>query len=262
MAEAEIGVIGITASSSPLDNGEQVELDTPYGHPSSVIRIGDVEGKRVAFIARRGERREIPPPQIPNRANVWALRELGVRRILAPIVCGALRLDWELGDMVVCDQYVDRTWGRSDTYYEGPGTFLVASAQPFCEDLGAILVETAGELGLRVHDGGTTVIVQGPRFSTTAESTFFQRMGWDVVNMVSYPESHLARELELCYANVSIVTDHDVGSAGAGAVTSQTVARVMAESIDRLRVLLRAAIPKVGPQPHDVCATALARARL
>jgi 5'-methylthioadenosine phosphorylase len=199
---------------------------------------------------------------MPNRANVWALKELGVRRIVAPIVCGALRLDYELGDMIACDQFIDRTWGREDTYYQGPGTVLVGSARPFCEELSSVLVHTARDLGQRVHVGGTAVIVHGPRFSTTAESSFYHGMGWDTVNMVTYPECHLARELEICYANLSLVTDHDVGIEGAGAVTSQMVTRVMTESHDRLVELLRAAIPRIRPQPDDECATALARARL
>jgi 5'-methylthioadenosine phosphorylase len=144
----------------------------------------------------------------------------------------------------------------------GAGTVLVASAQPFCDDLGTLLVHTARDLAIPVHFAGTTVVVQEPRFSTTAESEFFRAMGWDTVNMVSYPESHLARELELCYANLSLVTDHDVGIAGAGGVTSKTVDRVLEESHDRLLELLRAAIPRIGPQPDDECANALARARL
>ena len=262
MAEPEIAVIGITATSSPLADAEQVEVETPYGRPSAPISIGDIDGTAVAFLPRRGVEGEIPPPQIPSRANVWALKELGVRRIVAPIVCGALHLEYELGDIVVCDQFVDRTWGREDTYYTGPGTVLVASAQPFCDDLGTLLVHTARELGTPVHNGGTTVVVQGPRFSTTAESEFFRAMAWDTVNMVSYPESHLARELELCNANLSHVTDHDVGIAGAGGVTSQTIDRVLEESHDRLLELLRAVIPAIGPQPDDECANALARARL
>jgi 5'-methylthioadenosine phosphorylase len=262
VAEPEIGVIGITAASSPLGDAEQVEVETPYGKPSASISIGEVEGTAVAFLPRRGVEGEIPPPQIPSRANVWAMKELGVRRILAPIVCGALHLEYELGDIVICDQFVDRTWGREDTYYTGPGTILVGAAQPFCDDLSTILVRTARELGTPVHYGGTTVVVQGPRFSTTAESLFFHAMGWDTVNMVSYPESHLARELELCYANVSLVTDHDVGIAGAGGVTSQTIDRVMDESMERFRALITAAVPRIGPQPDDECANALARARL
>jgi 5'-methylthioadenosine phosphorylase len=263
VAEPALGIIGYSVDFSPLDDAEQVVVETPYGATSAAIRVGDVDGTPVAFLPRRGDERQIPPQQIPYRANVWALKELGVRRIVAPVVCGALSLDHDLGDMVVCDQFVDRTWGRADTYYDGDGgTVMVSSARPFCEDLGAILVHVGHDLGFRVRDGGTTVVIPGPRFSTTAESLFFRAMGWDVINMVSYPESHLARELELCYANVSVVTDHDVGIEGVGGVTSQTVKRVMAESVERLRRLLRAAVPAIGPQPDDECATALTRARL
>jgi 5'-methylthioadenosine phosphorylase len=262
VAEAEIGIIGTMADTSPLDDGEEVVVDTPYGFPSSPIALGEVGGKRVAFLARRGEDGEISPPRIPSRANVWALKELGVRRILAPVVSGALSLDFDLGDIVVCDQYVDRTWGREDTYYDGPGAVLVGSARPFCDDLGEIVVRVGQELGLPVLGGGTTVVIQGPRHSTTAESVSFRAMGWDVVNMVSYPESHLARELELCYANISLVTDHDVGIAGVGAVTTKTIARSLAESSGLLKELILAVLPQIGPQPDDECANALARARL
>jgi 5'-methylthioadenosine phosphorylase len=262
VAEAEIAVIGTTAETSPLDDTEELVVDTPYGFPSAPICIGEVEGKRVAFLARRGEDGQIPPPRIPNRANVWALRELGVRRILAPVVSGALSFDFDLGDMIVCDQYVDRTWGREDTFYDGPGAVLVGSARPFCDDLGDVVVRVGRRLGLPVLGGGTAVVIQGPRFSTTAESVSYRAMGWDVVNMVSYPESHLARELELCYANISLVTDHDVGIAGVGAVTTQTVVRSLAESTGLLKQLLLSVIPEVGPQPDDGCANALGRARL
>jgi 5'-methylthioadenosine phosphorylase len=261
VAEAEIGVIGISGYSSPFDEAERVELDTPYGKPSAPIELGTLGDKAVAFLPRRGVEEEIPPPKIPYRANVWALKELGVRRIVAPVVCGSLRLDIELGTLVVCDQFVDRTWGRADTFYEGPGTTLVSAAEPFCADLSRTLVETARELGIPVVDGGTAVVIQGPRFSTLAESHWFQQMGWDTVNMITYPECHLAREVELCYANLSIVTDYDVGLEGRGAVTSLSVARVLSEKRDQVRALLHAAIPRIGPQPPDACATALGKAR-
>ncbi len=262
MAEAEIGIICGLADTSPLENGEELVVDTPYGFPSAPICVGEVAGKRVAVVPRRGEDGQISPPRIPSRANVWALRELGVRRILAPVVSGALSLDFDLGDMVVCDQYVDRTWGRDDTYYDGPGAVLVSSARPFCDDLCDVIVRVGRELGLPVLGGGTAVVIQGPRFSTTAESVSYRAMGWDLVNMVSYPESHLARELELCYANISLVTDHDVGIAGVGAVTTRTLTRSVAESGGVLKDLLTAVIPHIGPQPDDECANALARARL
>ena len=156
---------------------------------------------------------------------------------------------------------VDRTSGREDTFYTGP-TVHVSAADPYCPDLRRVLVETARELGITVHDGGTVVVIQGPRFSTRAESQWFQSMGWEAINMTAYPECHLARELELCYANISMVTDHDVGVEGAERVSGDTVMRVFAENNARLRELLLAAIPKIGPQPKDVCATALEGASL
>ena len=257
MAEAEIGVIGISAYSSPLDEAESVEVETPYGKPSAPIQLGTIGETPIAFLPRRGSDEEIPPPQIPYRANVWALKELGVRRIVAPLVCGSLSLDVELGTFVVCDQFVDRTSGRADTFYDGPGTTMVSAAEPFCGELGWILVQAARELRIPVRHGGTAVAIQGPRFSTLAESRWFQQMGWDTVNMVVYPECHLARELELCYANVSIVTDYDTGIEGAGAVSALTVARIVTERRAQLKELLQLAVPRIGPQPEDDCATAL-----
>jgi 5'-methylthioadenosine phosphorylase len=262
VAQAEVGVIGIGADSSPIEGGERVELDTPYGKPSAAVTLGEVGGVPVAFLPRRGDQRELPPPQIPYRANVWAMKELGVRRIVAPGVCGALRLDYDQGDFVVYDQFVDRTWGRADSYYQGPGSKLVSAVDPFCEDLAHTLVEAANELLIPVHDGGTVVVIQGPRFSTRAESEFFRSCGWDVVNRITYPECHLARELELCYAHIGMVTDHDVGIAGAGAVSAMTVARVMGRILERLQRLLSVVIPRIGPQPQDECATALERAMI
>jgi 5'-methylthioadenosine phosphorylase len=262
VAEAELGVIGISGYSSPFDEADRTELETPYGSPSAPVELAEVGGKTVAFLPRRGAEEEIPPHKIPYRANVWALKELGVRRIVAPVVCGSLRLDLELGTFVVCDQFVDRTWGRADTFFDGPGTTLVSAAEPFCADLSRILVGAARELGIPVLDGGTTVVTQGPRFSTQAESSWFRQMGWDTVNMITYPECHLARELELCYANLSIVTDYDVGIEGAGAVSAFSVARVLTDKREQLRALLHAAIPRIGPQPADICATALERTRV
>ena len=190
------------------------------------------------------------------------MKELGVRRIIGPNASGALKSDLQLGEFVVCDQFVDRTHGRKDTFYEGPETTHVSAADPFCPDLRGILVETAGELGIPVRDGGTVVVINGPRFSTRAESRWFQDAGWDTINMTAYPEGYLARELELCYANISMVTDHDVGVEGAPPVSHHDVLTVFTENNERLRELLLAAIPKIGPQPEDVCATALAGARV
>jgi 5'-methylthioadenosine phosphorylase len=259
---AEIGIFGGSGFYELIADAEEVEVETPFGPPSATPVVSEVGGKRVAFLPRHGRRHEYPPAQINYRANVWALKELGVRRIVGPCASGALRADLALGEFVVCDQYVDRTSGRADTYYEGPETTHVSAADPFCADLRRALVDTARELGIPVRDGGTVVVIQGPRFSTRAESRWFQGLGWDVINMTAYPECHLARELELCYATIAMVTDYDVGVEGSEPVTAERVLQVFRENNARLRELLVAAIPRIGPQPDDVCANALRGARL
>ncbi len=256
-----IGIIGGSGFYSFLDGTEEVELDTPYGRPSAPLALGTVGGARVAFLPRHGVRHELPPSRINYRANIWALREAGVRRILGPNASGALRADLALGDFLVCDQFVDRTKARADSFYEGPETTHVSAADPYCPELRALIVATARELRIPVRDGGTVVTIEGPRFSTRAESRWFAAMGWDAVNMTAYPEGHLARELELCYANISMITDHDAGVEGAEPVSQETVARVFAENNERLRELLRVVIPRIRPQPRDICASALERAR-
>jgi 5'-methylthioadenosine phosphorylase len=262
VTRAEIGVFGGSGFYSFLDEVEEVALETPYGSPSAPLAVGVVGGKRVAFLPRHGRSHELPPAQINYRANIWAMKDLGVRRLIGPNASGALKAELRLGEFVVCDQFVDRTWGRKDTFYEGPETTHVSAADPFCPDLRRILVETARELDIPVRDGGTVVVVNGPRFSTRAEARWFQDAGWDTINMTAYPEGHLARELELCYANISMVTDHDAGIEGTAPVSSEDVIRVFDENNAKLRELLFAAIPKIGPQPDDVCSTALARARI
>jgi 5'-methylthioadenosine phosphorylase len=257
LARADVGVFGGSGFYSFLERVETVELDTPYGRPSAPIAVGEVGGSRVAFLPRHGPNHELPPHRIPYRANLWALRELGVRRIVGPCASGALRADLTLGEFVVCDQYVDRTWGRGDTFYDGPQTTHVSAADPYCPGLRRLLVDTAAELGIPARDCGTVVVVQGPRFSTRAESRWFRSMGWDVINMTAYPECHLARELELCYATIAMVTDYDVGVKGQPAVTAAEVVQVFEENNARLRELLLAVIPRIGPQPEDACSTAL-----
>ncbi len=257
MAEAEVGIFGGSGFYSLFDCVEEREVDTPYGATSAPVAIGEIGGKRVAFMPRHGRRHELPPHRIPYRANLWALRELGVRRIIGPCASGALRADLALGELVVCDQFVDRTWGREDTFYDGPETVHVAAADPYCPELRRLLLETAAELGISARDGATVVVIQGPRFSTRAESRWFQQLGWDVINMTAYPECHLARELELCYATVAMVTDYDVGVEGRPPVSAADVVRAFGANNARLRELLFAVIPKIGPQPEDVCSTAL-----
>ena len=257
-----VGIFGGSGFYEFLDDVESVKIDTPFGRPSAALRIGAIEGQQVAFMPRHGDRHEYPPHQVNFRANLWAMREAGVRRVIGPCACGSLQPDLHPGTFVVCDQFVDRTSGRPDTFYDDR-TVHASAADPYCPELRKVLVGAAQELGIEVRDGGTVVVIQGPRFSTRAESRWFSSMGWSVVNMTQYPEAWLARELELCYATVALVTDYDVGLEDMPhiePVSAEVAFRVFAENLARLRDLLFRAIPQVGPQPEDVCATALASA--
>jgi 5'-methylthioadenosine phosphorylase len=257
-----IGVFGGSGFYEFLDEVEELRIETPFGAPSAAIRVGQIEGSKVAFMPRHGDKHEYPPHKVNFRANVWAMREAGVRRIIGPCACGSLQPDLHPGTFVVADQFVDRTSGRADTFYDDR-TVYGSAADPYCPELRGILAEEAEALGIEVRKAGTVVVIQGPRFSTRAESRWFGSMGWTVVNMTQYPEAWLARELELCYATVALVTDYDVGLEGMPhlePVSAEGAFRVFAENLSRLRDLLFRAIPRIGPQPEDVCARALTSA--
>jgi 5'-methylthioadenosine phosphorylase len=233
-----------------------VAVATPYGEPSAEIAIGDVEGRPVAFLPRHGRHHEFPAHRVNYRANLWAMADIGVRRVIGPFACGSLTTRLPPGSFVVVDQFVDRTSGREDTFYDGPQTTHVSAADPYCPDLGNILARAGDD----VVKGGTVVVIQGPRFSTRAESHWFAQSGFRLVNMTQYPEAWLARELELCYAGLGLVTDYDVGLEGVEPVTAEQALGVFADNLDRLRALLFRAVPMIGPQPQDVCASALSSA--
>lgn len=265
MSTAEIGVFGGSGFYSFLDEVEEVVVDTPYGPPSAPAFVGTLDGRRVAFMPRHGVNHELPPHAIDYRANVWAMKELGCRWVLGPCASGSLQPEVRVGSFVVCDQFVDRTSARKDTFYDGPDVVHVSSAHPFSPVLRGLLIEGCRELGIPVHETGTVVVIQGPRFSTRAESRWFSRMGWEVINMTAYPECHLARELELCYANVSLITDYDVGLEGmdgVAPVTADEVMRTFTENNARLRELLFRVIPRIPEEPDPHCAQALEGARL
>jgi len=257
--EIAFGVFGGSGFYSLLDEREEIPVDTPYGPPSAHVHVGELNGVRVAFMPRHGENHQLPPHRVNYRANVWAMHKLGVRRIVGPSACGSLQPDIAPGTFVVCDQFIDRTGGREDTFYDGPQTTHVAGADPYCADLRACLTRAAKEEGIDVRERGRVVVIQGPRFSTRAESHWFSGFA-DVINMTQYPEAWLARELEICYANVSLVTDWDAGVGGVEPVTAETAIRVFDANLDRLRALLIRAAPLIGPQPDDVCASALSSA--
>jgi 5'-methylthioadenosine phosphorylase len=254
---AEIGVFGGSGFTSFLQDTETVEVETPYGPPSAPPVIGDVGGRSVAFIPRHGVKHEFPPHRIPYRANAWTMKELGVGRVLGPNACGSLRPDVKPGDFVVCDQLVDRTRDRPNTFYDGPVTTHISFADPYCPTTRSTTIAVGRRLGIRLHDRGTVVVVEGPRFSTRAESAWFASAGWEVINMTQYPEAVLARELELCYANISLITDYDVGVEGVPPVTNEEVVRVFTENNDKVRRLLFEVIPALPIERDCRCARAL-----
>jgi 5'-methylthioadenosine phosphorylase len=258
---AEIGVFGGSGFYSLLDDPEEIRVQTPFGAPSSPAMVGEIGGRRVAFIPRHGKDHSLPPHMIDYRANLWAMKELGVTRIIGPCAAGSLQEHVKPGDFVVSDQFVDRTSGRKDTFYDGPITTHVAAADPYCPTMRGVAIEKARALGIDVHETGTVVVIQGPRFSTRAESEWFAAQGWEVINMTQYPEGYLARELEICYVNIALITDYDAGTAGAEPVTNEEVIRVFNENNEKLRDLLHEMIPAM-PEARDCpCAHALEGAR-
>jgi 5'-methylthioadenosine phosphorylase len=261
MTSAQVGVFGGSGFYRLLDDVEFVDVDTPYGRPSDRVAVGQVGGVAVAFLPRHGSRHTLPPAAINYRANVWALKELGVTRVIAPTAAGSLQSHVRPGDFVACDQFVDRTWGRADTFYaEGPTVAHVSAADPYCPVMRELAVAAGQEQGVTMHERGTVVVIQGPRFSTRAESRWFSSLGWEVVNMTQYPEVILARELELCYANIALITDYDAGLEGQPDVPPVSVAeveRVFASNNERVRRLILGLIPRLPAERTCPCATAM-----
>lgn len=215
----------------------------------------------MAFLPRHGTKHEHPPHKIPYRANLWALKELGVTRVLGPAAVGSLQPHVEPGHFVVCDQIVDRTRSRPHTFYDGPVTTHISFADPYCPTVRDVAIAKGRELGITIHERGTVVVIEGPRFSTRSESAWFSAQGWEVISMTQYPEAVLARELELCFATISLVTDYDVGVGDVPPVTHDEVIRVFTENNAKLRDLLFGVIPALPEKRDCVCATALTGAR-
>jgi 5'-methylthioadenosine phosphorylase len=235
-----LGVIGGSGFYSFFGaDARTINLDTPYGSPSAPITVGTVGDHEVAFLPRHGANHEFPAHTVPYRANMWALRALGVRRIFGPCAVGSLTPELGTGAMVVPDQLVDRTWARKDTYFD-TGAVHVAFADPYCPTLRAAAAGLPG-----VVDGGTMVVIQGPRFSTRAESRWFAGQGFTLVNMTGYPEAVLARELEMCYAAIALVTDVDAGIDAGTAVNAVDVFAEFERNLVPFKKLVHEAIDQV-----------------
>jgi 5'-methylthioadenosine phosphorylase len=250
MTTAEIAVIGGTGFYSFLDDREEHAVDTPYGAPSAPVSVGTVAGRRVAFLPRHGPHHEFPPHRIPYRANLWALRALGVRQVLAPCAVGGLREEVAPGDVVVPDQLVDRTSGRVQTYVE-TGAVHLPFADPYCPRIsGAVLAADP-----TVKGGGAMVVVEGPRFSTRAESRHYAAQGWTLINMTGHPESVLARELRMCYSAIALVTDMDAGVEAGSGVGQEEVFALFRANLERLKGLLTDTVAGLPGPEGCTCST-------
>lgn len=256
MKTAEIGIFGGSGFYSLLDNVQEVAIETPYGAPSDKIAIAEIAGKRVAFLPRHGKQHQYPPHLINYRANLWAMKSLGVKQIIGPCAAGSLQAHIKPGEFVVIDQFVNRTWGRKDTFFEGPITRHLPAAEPYCSLMRKVAIASAKQLGITVHENGTVVVIQGPRFSTKSESREFSKNGWEVINMTQYPEGWLARELGICYVNIALITDYDVGLEGnpeIKPVTHEEVLKVFNTNNDKLRNLLFRMIENLTDDPDCSC---------
>ncbi len=250
MSLAEIGVFGGSGFYSLLEGVREVKVDTPYGPPSDSLFLAEVNGRKVAFLPRHGRHHTLPPHMINYRANVWAMRSAGCRCIISPCAAGSLQEHVAPGDFVVCDQYVDRTNSRRDTFYDGPIVAHVSAANPYHPLLRQLAVDSIRENGINCHDRGTVVVIQGPRFSTTAESKWFNQAGWEVINMTQYPEAYLCLELGMGVVNISLITDYDSGvHAGTEAVKATDVLEVFKSNSEKIKKVV---LDLIGRIPQDL----------
>jgi len=262
---AKIGIFGGSGFYALFDEKKERDVKTPYGKPSAPVSVGKMGQTEVAFLPRHGVKHSFPPHKIPYKANADAFKQLGVERIIAPFAAGSLQPEVRPGDFVICDQIVDRTHGRDDTFFHGPDVAHVSFAEPYCPEMRKIAAEACDKLGISYHDKGTVVVINGPRFSTKAESNWFSKMGWEVINMTQYPEAVVAREKEMCYVGISLITDYDVGVKGdpnAKAVTAEEVGRVFKDNNERVKKLIAEIIQNTPEERSCGCDSAMEHAHL
>ena len=253
LKKAEIGIFGGSGFYSFLEDIEEITVETPYGKTSDNIFVGTIGPHKVAFMPRHGRNHSIPPHLVNYRANIWAMKHIGCTRVISPCAAGSLQKEVKPGDFVICDQFVNYTSGRKDTFIEGPDVQHPSPADIYCPELRSIAINSAKKLGITVHETGTVVVINGPRFSTKAESAFYTRQGWQVINMTAYPEAYLAMELNMCPLNISLITDYDAGLVGdVPPVSHEEVMKVFNENVSKLKNLLFDMIENI-PVEHCHC---------
>lgn len=262
---AEIGVFGGSGFYDLIENSKEFKIKTPFGKPSDKISIGMINKKRVAFIQRHGQGHKLPPHKIPYKANVWAMKKMGVKRIISPAAVGSLNPFIKPGDFVICDQFINWTKNRDDTFYHGIETEGIkrtdhvahfSMADPYCVELRKTAAKTCKKLNINFHSTGTGVVIEGPRFSTRAESKFFSDQGWHIIGMTMYPEVVLARELGICYTSIGLVTDYDVGlvdNKTIKPVTTKEVIKVFTENNEKVKELIFEMINNIPKHSNKKC---------
>jgi 5'-methylthioadenosine phosphorylase len=261
----EIGIAVIGGSGlyrmPDLTDSESRVIETPFGPPSDAITVGTLGGRRVAFLPRHGVGHRIPPSLVPARANFYALKSLGVRAVISVSAVGSLRAEIAPLHLVVPDQIVDRTTSRARTFFDGEGLVgHVSLAEPFCPSLRSLLIEGAREAGATVHAGGTYICIEGPRFSTKAESRLYRQWGLDIIGMTAMPEAQLAREAELHYAVLALATDYDVWHESEAPVSVELVVQNLLRNVATAQAVIRRVVPRIALDQDDACTTALAGA--
>lgn len=261
---AEIGILGGSGFYDLAKNLKEIKVETPYGLPSDKISVGVIAGRKVAFLPRHNKNHEIPPHKINYCANIWALKSLGVHHIVTVTAVGSLQLKYKPGSFVIVDQFIDRTRSRIDTFYNGPIVTHVSSAYPYCSEVSKIMYAKGREMGLDIYGKGTVVVINGPRFSTAAESMWYTKMEWDVVNMTQYPEVVLAKEVSVGYSAIAIVTDYDAGIIGLKEikpVSVETIRNIFSKTLPMSKKLVLKTIASLPKRMTCKCHLSLKDAR-
>jgi len=258
--DVEIGIFGGTGiyDSGLLENAQEIDIDTPYGKPSDTITIGIFKGRKIAFLPRHGKKHTIPPHMINFKANIWAFKELGVRRIIAPSAVGSLKEELEPGDFALPSQFLDFTKSREGSFSEEGKVIHISVADPFCPELRSSILQVIEKQDLKMHKDCTYVCIEGPRFSTKAESKLYRFTGADIIGMTLVPECQLAREAQICYASISTITDYDVWAEKP--VTAKKVLETLSKNVEKTKTILTELIDKIPKTRSCSCAKALEEA--